>query len=89
MGWGRGEAKLEILAWQKFMCYGIVSFQRKTLCFTTWHNQLLFNWHSESSPTTDAPLSTSDASPNNPPVDSWEDEADKEHAEGTTLFELN
>ncbi|XP_046656219.1 eukaryotic peptide chain release factor GTP-binding subunit ERF3A-like isoform X1 [Daphnia pulicaria] len=35
----------------------------------------------ESSPTTDAPLSTSDASPNNPPVDSWEDEADKEHAE--------
>lgn len=35
----------------------------------------------ESSPTTDAP-STSDASPSNPPVDNWEEEADKEHAEG-------
>lgn len=38
--------------------------------------------HIESSPTTDAPLSTSDASPSNPPVDSWEEEADKEQAEG-------
>lgn len=52
-------------------------------CPESSHIQLnLMHCYLESSPTTDAPLSTSDVSPSNPPVDSWEEEADKEHAEG-------
>lgn len=40
----------------------------------------------DSTPTSIAPLPTLDASPSKPPVDSWEEEADKEHAEGKDLF---
>lgn len=37
--------------------------------------------HADSSPITDVPSTTSDASPSNPaPVDNWEEEADKEQA---------
>ncbi|KAI9552992.1 hypothetical protein GHT06_020879 [Daphnia sinensis] len=52
-----------------------------TVCEAQTLNQKPTMDTTESSPTTDSPIPTSDASPNNPPVDSWEEEADKEHAE--------
>lgn len=61
----------------------VPSFLQKepTVCEAQTLNQKPTMDTTESSPTTDSPLLTSDASPNNPPVDSWEEEADKEHAE--------